>query len=175
MENNITSLGRLATVIDCGTIHWERKVNLWFQLADIDVEPQDKTLPIYKQFVKTPYGGNIIVWSDLFNSICDWAWCNRSIDWFNWLVSCVWKYFDIAYHIEEYRWKPMYVVDSISKTNGMIMETISRWVETRSFIFSDSTTKEDVDALWFDSKHVKSSDEYNMIIQKIVDSDDLIF
>jgi len=162
---------RLSTAIDCWTLNWKREVYLWFQISDIDVEPKDKTKPIYKQFAKFEYWWLIDVESWEFSYICHGLWCDDNIEWVVWAV---WTICDIEYEIWEYQWKPQYIVRQVLK-NTIECNVSDRWVETKSFLVTDNMTKKDVDALWFDWKHLKNSDEYHAMIKRIVESDDLIF
>ena len=162
---------RLTSVIDCGTVNWERRVMLSFQLVDIDVEPKDKTLPIYKQFAKTPYGWVMSLDSSTFSDICTWLWCDKSLEW---IISCVWMYVVIDVEVTQYQWKDMYNVMSVFK-NIWDIWIIDWWVDTKSFLLTKDTTLEDIDALWFDNKHVKNSDEYNRIMEKYREDESVIF
>lgn len=156
-------LWKLTSVVDCGTVGWQRRVLLSFQLSDIDVEPIDKTLPIYKQFAKTPYWWLITVWSELFNNMANRLQCEPTIES---MCSKVWVMLDIEINITQYNWKDMYNVESFTLSSEP--DTFERWVDTKAFILSEKTTEEEVKNLWFDAKHVKSSDEY---IKLVLDSD----
>ena len=162
---------RLTSVINCGTVNWERRVMLSFQLADIDVEPKDKSLPIYKQFAKTPYGWVMSLNSSTFSDICTWLWCDKSLEW---IISCVWMYVVVDIEVSQYQWKDMYNVMFVAKYLWDVWIS-DWWVETKSFIITNETTLEDINALWFDSKHLRQSDEYCILRQNIIDSDDILF
>ena len=163
-------LWRLVSVIDSGTVNWERRVMIAFQLSDIDIEPQDKSLPIYKQFAKPPYWWLFVVWSDSFKEICDSLWCDYSI---NWLASCVWFMYDIDIEDSEYQWKIMKNVVWVHRTAST--DTFSWWVDTKVFILSESTTLDQINALWFDNKHLKNSNEYNKLKQEEMKNEEVIF
>ena len=151
-------LWRLTSVIDCGTMNWEKRVLLWFQLSEYDVEPQDTTLPIYKQFAKTPYGWLIVLDED--NNLDNY-------------IAMAWKMFDIEIEIWEYQWKPIYNVVSFDKSSEA--DTFEWWVDVKTFKFTDETTLNDIKELWFDNKHVKNSDEYNILKQKTLEDENLPF
>lgn len=189
-------LWRLSTVIDCGTINWDKRVLLWFQLSEYDVEPQDTTLPIYKQFAKTPYGWLITIDVEKTNSPTDISVCYKTnkfimdiigkdmvmacdinqdrIKWFKEkLINRAWSMFDLEIDIWEYQWKPIYNV--ISATPSNVEDTFEWWVDVKTFLFTDETILSDINALGFDNKHVKNSDEYNILKQKTLDSEEIPF
>jgi len=166
-------LWRLSTVIDCGTINWDRRVLLWFQLSEYDVEPQDTTLPIYKQFAKTPYGWLLTLWTDFCNDMCDWLWLTDVKNEINELISKAWNMYDIEIEMWEYQWKPTYNVVSVSPSD--VEDTFEWWVDVKTFIFTDETTLSDINALGFDNKHVKNSDEYNILKQKTLEDETVPF
>jgi hypothetical protein len=156
-------LGRLTSVIDAGTVNWDTRLLLWFQLSEYDVEPQDKTLPIYKQFAKTPYGWLII---NLKSDAISFSSKEEAI-------ALAGKMFTLDIDVGEYQWKPIYNVIWVTPSN--VEDTFEWWVDVKTFLFTDETTLSDVNALGFDAKHVKNSDEYNLLRQRTLDDDNLTF
>lgn len=142
---------RLTTVIDCGTHGVVKKAYITFQLLDYDVVPQDPSLPVYKQFAKFPYGSIIEVGGD-----------QPDLDF--WIDSAG-KCFLVDITTNEYQGKEYPIVSKIIEPIDDI--DCQWWVDVKSFVLTPETTKDDVNALWFDNKWVKKSLEYKSIISNM--------
>lgn len=165
------TLWRLSTVLETGTMNWEKRVQLWFQLSHIDVTPQDPALPIYKQFAKTPYGGLLVVGSPEYEMILDGLGCEE--DGIDCLISKAGTMLDIEYEEEDYKWKTLFIVKSLAISEEK--DIFDWWVDIKTFKFSPTTTLLDIKELWFDAKNVKNSDEYNLIKQRIMEDEEVPF
>lgn len=143
---------------------------LSFQLSEIDVEPQDKSLPIYKQFAKPPYWWLFSISSKVMQHRCNLLWCDESI---NWLASCVWLMYNIDIEEVDWNWKKLKNVVWVSKSD--VEDTFQWWVDTKVFILKDDTTLDEIKSLWFENKHLKDSDEYNRIMENYRNDESVIF
>jgi hypothetical protein len=155
---NNNMLARLTKFIECWHINWVHKVLLCFQLCEIDVPPKDTSKPVYKQFAKTPYWWLLSYRDEAYKSICDALWSEYDIS----LADKVWELLEVEIQEWEYQGKKTYTIVWCSKADSV--DVFERWVDPQVFKWSPETTLEDIQALWYENKHVKTSKEFSALV-----------
>lgn len=164
---------RLATVIDSGTIKWVRKVYLWFQLADFKTKPKDESLPDYCVYAKLPYGWLINNYIDNENGSLLKALGYKEWSVLDFLLDNVGKKLKLNIFDNEYKGK-IYPNIASEWHEPFEWELDIEWgTELKTFKITDSMTKADVDALWFENKYLKTSDEYAKLKTKEVTEEEV--
>lgn len=154
---------RLATVIDSGTIKGVRKIYIWFQLADFKVTPKDTSLPDYCMYAKLPYGWLISNHIDNENGNLLKALWYTDGSVLDFLIENVGKLVMVNVLDNEYQWKTYPILAQEWHEPYEWENDIERWTDVKTFKVTDTMTKADVDAIWFENKHLKTSDEYAKI------------
>lgn len=168
---------RLATVLDCWHTDWVQKVYVWFQLTDFDVEPQDKSLPIYKIYTKFPFWWVVDTTeqSPIIPLLKAYGW--KWWDVLSFLLENIWEMVMLNIVDNEYQWKLYPLIanewhqpypDSPTDVN-----LFDWWTALKTFKFTTETTKEDIDAIWFENKVIKKSDEYKSMTMKDVSQEEI--
>lgn len=163
-------LWRLTTVIDCGTRNWKQQLMLAFQIADVDVMPKNPSLPVYKQFVKSAYGWLVDadkIPKSLLDCLEDKGSALETL--FNWAGTLI----NLKLEDSEYNGKKSQIVVLKDCTKTEPRNDIEWWVDVKVFRWSDEIKIEDINALGFDNKFVKESDEYKKLTSKPVTQADI--
>lgn len=168
---------RLTTVIDCWTDkEWEKNVFISFQLADFWVQPQDSSLPVYRKFAKFKWWWVLqytdrTEWRIKIDSILD-ALGYDDGDVLEFLLAKAWAFIILNVSCNSYRWVVSPIIEDYWHEEWSD-PSIDRWVDVKTFKFTEDTTLQEIKDLWFDEKHVKKSEEYKELYEREIDNDSI--
>lgn len=168
---------RLATVFDCWHIDGRQKIYVSFQLADFDVEPQNKSLPKYKIYAKYPYGGVLDIEDETQTISLFKALGYKSGDKLSFLLEKAGEMIMVNIVNNEYQWKQYpiltYEWHEQYKDSQTDVNLYERWTEIKTFKFTPETKIDDINSLWFEAKVIKKSDEYKALENVDVKQEDI--